>query len=250
MDEVPILKTEGLRKSYGTSVVTEVLHGIDLEIAPGEFVALMGPSGAGKSTLLNLIGLLDRPSAGRIWLDGTDTSTLDDIGLTGFRGRKIGFVFQFHHLLPAFTVLENVMMPLWIDRRYRDAEMESRALDLLDQVGLRHRARARPNQLSGGQQQRVAVARALVTRPPLVLADEPTGNLDTRSADEVLSLLRECNRQFRSAFLLVTHDPRMAMRCDRLVEIEDGRLRAPSARTSAPPGSGPDWPPMARRDPH
>jgi len=245
MADGPILKTEGLRKSYGTRVVTEVLHGIDLEVQPGEFVALMGPSGAGKTTLLNLIGLLDRPSAGRILLDGTDTSTLDDRGLTAFRGLKIGFVFQFHHLLPAFTALENVMMPLLVFRRYRDAEMERRAMELLDRVGLAHRARARPPELSGGQQQRVAVARALVTRPPLVLTDEPTGNLDSQSAGEVFSLLRECNREFRSAFVVVTHDPRLAARCDRVVEIEDGRIRVGSGPGSVPSGVRWQWPPLA-----
>ncbi|MBP7124951.1 ABC transporter ATP-binding protein [Myxococcota bacterium] len=245
MADGPILKTEGLRKSYGTRVVTEVLHGIDLEVRPGEFVALMGPSGAGKTTLLNLIGLLDRPSAGRILLDGTDTSTLDDRGLTAFRGGKIGFVFQFHHLLPAFTALENVMMPLLVSRRYRDAEMERRSLDLLDRVGLKHRAQAKPAELSGGQQQRVAVARALVTRPPLVLTDEPTGNLDTQSAGEVFSLLRECNREFRSAFVVVTHDPRLAARCDRVVEIVDGRIRGDRHPQDPPRGEPWQWPPMA-----
>ncbi|HOU54023.1 MAG TPA: ABC transporter ATP-binding protein [Myxococcota bacterium] len=245
MAEGPILRTEGVRKSYGTRVVTEVLHGIDLEVRPGEFVALTGPSGAGKTTLLNLIGLLDRPTSGRILLDGTDTSTLDDRGLTAFRGHKIGFVFQFHHLLPAFTALENVMMPLLVSRRYRDAEMERRARDLLERVGLGNRLKAKPSELSGGQQQRVAVARALVTRPPLVLTDEPTGNLDTHSAGEVFALLRECNREFRSAFVVVTHDPRLAARCDRVVEIVDGRIRTE-------PGAGGDsrsgpwqWPPLA-----
>lgn len=236
MGDGPILRTEGLRKSYGTRVVTEVLHGIDLEVRPGEFVALMGPSGAGKTTLLNLIGLLDRPTSGRILLDGTDTSTLTDRGLTAFRGRKIGFVFQFHHLLPAFTALENVMMPLLVSRRYRDAEMERRAMDLLERVGLRHRAQAKPAELSGGQQQRVAVARALVTRPPLVLTDEPTGNLDTQSAEEVFTLLRDCNREFRSAFVVVTHDPILAARCDRIVEIVDGRIRGEGRPEDAPRG--------------
>ena len=224
MDDVLILRLEGVRKSYGTKVATEVLHGIDFTVSPGEFVALVGPSGAGKSTLLNLIGLLDRPSAGRIVIDGTDTSALDDRRLTAFRGQKIGFVFQFHHLLPAFSAIENVMMPLLVERRYRDEDMVRRATRLLERVGIGHRLRARPAELSGGEQQRVAVARALVTRPPLVLADEPTGNLDTRAADELFALLRECNREFRSAFVVVTHDPRLAARCDRVVEIVDGRI--------------------------
>jgi lipoprotein-releasing system ATP-binding protein len=224
-DGTPILRLEGVRKSYGDHVVTEVLHGIDLVVPPGEFVALVGPSGAGKSTLLNLVGLLDRPTAGRIVLDGVDTSTLDDGGLTRCRGRRIGFVFQFHHLLPAFTALENVMMPLLVDRGRPDAEMRRRASALLDRVGLSGKVRSRASDLSGGEQQRVAVARALAMRPPLVLADEPTGNLDTHSADEVFALLREFNREFRSAFVVVTHDTRMAGRCDRVVEIVDGLIR-------------------------
>ncbi len=224
----PILRLRGVRKSFGTHVVTEVLHGIDLDVHAGEFVALVGPSGAGKSTVLNLVGLLDRPSAGRIWLDGTDTSTLDDAGLTRFRGEKIGFVFQFHHLLPAFTCLENVMMPLLVHRGRPDAEMRDRARDLLVRVGLRDKQDARASDLSGGQQQRVAVARALAMRPPLVLADEPTGNLDTHAADQVFDLLREFNREYRGAFVIVTHDARLAGRCDRIVEIVDGAIRGDS----------------------
>jgi lipoprotein-releasing system ATP-binding protein len=220
-----ILRLEGVRKSYGSRVVTEVLHGIDMSVNAGEFVALVGPSGSGKSTLLNLMGLLDRPSGGRIFLDGTDTSTLDDAGQTRFRGHKIGFVFQFHHLLPAFTSLENVMMPLLVQRGRPDDEMRQRARMLLVRVGLEDKIFARASDLSGGQQQRVAVARALAMQPPLVLADEPTGNLDSNSADQVFDLLREFNREYRGAFVIVTHDHRMASRCDRIVEIVDGLIR-------------------------
>jgi lipoprotein-releasing system ATP-binding protein len=216
----------GVRKSYevGTEVETEVLHGVDLSLAAGEMVALTGPSGAGKSTFLHVMGLLEKPSAGRLMVGGEDATALDEAGLTRLRGRSIGFIFQFHHLLPGFTAGENVMMPLLVDRGRPDAEMRERATGLLDAVGLADFAGRRPGQLSGGQQQRVAVARALAMRPPLVLADEPTGNLDTRSADEVFALMRRFNREAGTAFLVVTHDLRLARRCDRVLELVDGRL--------------------------
>ena len=221
-----VLVAAGVRKSYGvgTETETEVLHGIDLVLRAGEMVALTGPSGAGKSTFLNVMGLLERPTAGGIAINGEEAAGLDEAGLTGLRGRSIGFVFQFHHLLPAFTALENVMMPLLLDRGRPDEEMRVRAADLLGRVGLGAFAGRRPGKLSGGQQQRVAVARALAMRPPLVLADEPTGNLDTASADAVFSLLRDFNREFGTAFLVVTHDHRLARRCDRVLELVDGRL--------------------------
>jgi len=195
-----------------------------LHLQRGEFAALIGPSGSGKSTLLNLIGLLDRPSGGQLRIDGEDTGQLDDTGLTRLRGQRIGFVFQHHHLIPAFTAEENVAMPLLVARGRPDAAMFERAGHLLDQVGLNERKRHLANQLSGGQQQRVAIARALVMNPSLVLADEPTGNLDTHSADEVFKLLRAVNRQQHTTFLIVTHDPRLAARCDRIVELVDGRI--------------------------
>ena len=170
-------------------------------------VALTGPSGAGKSTFLNVMGLLERPTAGRIRIDGVETTgALDEAGLTRLRGRSLGFIFQFHHLLPAFTAQENVMMPLLLDRGRPDAAMRARAAELLGKVGLKDYLGRRPGKLSGGQQQRVAVARALAMSPPLVLADEPTGNLDTASADEVFALLRAFNRDFGVTFLVVTHD--------------------------------------------
>src|SRR5512138_3855809 len=221
------LEVRAIRKDYVSGeVVTPVLHGLDLALSRGEFTALMGPSGSGKSTLLNLIGLLDRPTAGSIALDGTDTGGLDDRALTRYRGRTVGFVFQFHHLLPEFSALENVMLPMMADRGRPEPSMAECALHLLREVGLEPFARRRPSQLSGGQQQRVAIARALAMNPRLVLADEPTGNLDTRSADEVFALLRQFNRKAGVTFLVVTHDPRLADRCDRIVEIVDGRLVA------------------------
>jgi lipoprotein-releasing system ATP-binding protein len=226
---VPVVRLEAVRKDYGEFVVTHAVDGVDFTLRAGEFTALMGPSGSGKSTLLNLIGLLDRPTAGRVVLGGTDTAGLDDTALTRRRARDIGFVFQFHHLLPAFTALENVMLPGLADRGRQDPRLRDRATELLRRVGLADRLRHRSNALSGGQQQRVAIARALAMDPQLVLADEPTGNLDTGSADEVFALLREINRERGTAFLVVTHDRRMADRCDRIVELVDGRIVADSA---------------------
>ncbi len=229
----PLLSLSGVRKSFGDGVVTEVLHGIDMAVERGEFTALVGPSGSGKSTLLHLLGLLDRPTAGRIELDGRDTATLDDDGRALFRGERLGFVFQFHHLLPEFTAEENVLMPILAARGREDSEMHERALGLLAAIGLADRASYRVTNLSGGQQQRVAIARALARRPPLVLADEPTGNLDTETGDQVFELLRRFNRDEGTAFLVVTHDPRIAARCDRVVELVDGRVRSDVRRPPA-----------------
>jgi len=229
-----VLHLAGIRKSYGSGEVeSEILHGIDLTLRRGEFAALIGPSGSGKSTLLNLIGLLDRPTSGHLHIDSEDSGQLDDTGLTRLRGQRVGFVFQHHHLIPAFTAEENVAMPLLVARGRPDAEMFERAGQLLDQVGLADRKQYLANRLSGGQQQRVAIARALVTNPSLVLADEPTGNLDTHSADDVFALLREFNRRQHTTFLIVTHDPRLAARCDRIIELVDGRIVADQAVASA-----------------
>jgi lipoprotein-releasing system ATP-binding protein len=222
------LRLEGVRKSYGvgTPVETEVLHGIDLRIKSGEFAALIGPSGGGKSTLLNLIGLLDQPSRGKVWIQGVETDKLDDAERTRLRGRSIGFVFQYHYLLPAFTALENVMMPMLAVRGFPDDAMRERAAMLLDEVGLTPWKDHKTNDISGGQQQRVAVARSLAMKPALVLADEPTGNLDTNSADGVFDVLRAVNETSGTTFLIVTHDPRLAQRCDRIIELVDGRFVA------------------------
>ncbi len=221
-----VLRLAGVHKSYGvgTAVEAEVLHGIDLVVEKAEFAALVGPSGSGKSTLLNLVGLLERPTRGHVFVQGENTMALDDDRITGLRGRAIGFVFQFHHLIPAFTALENVMMPMLLDRGRRDVEMEERARALLADVGLTEAMNKKPAQLSGGMQQRVAIARALSMRPPLVLADEPTGNLDTKTADGIFDLLRRFNTLYGTAFLVVTHDPRLAARCDRNIELVDGRI--------------------------
>ena len=221
-----IVELHDVRKSYGlgTPVETEVLHGINLAISEGEFAALTGPSGSGKSTLLNLIGLLEAPTGGRLQVDGVDIAGMADATLTALRGRSIGFIFQFHHLLPGFTALENVMMPSIIDLGWPTTEAKDRAMALLKQVGLQDAASKRPSQLSGGMQQRVAIARALSLSPRLILADEPTGNLDTHSANEVFELLQAVNREQQSACLIVTHDPALAARCQRQIQIVDGQL--------------------------
>ena len=224
----PLLRLEDVHKSYnlGTPVEAEVLHGIDLALHPGEFAALIGPSGSGKSTLLNIVGLLERPTAGRVLIGGRDTGALDEASLTELRGRTLGFVFQFHHLLPAFTALENVMMPTIIDRGFADEAGRARAAELLGLVHLSEHAHKKPTQLSGGQQQRVAIARALAMNPALVLADEPTGNLDTHTANDIFAVLRDVNRDYGTAFFIVTHDPRIAQGCDRQVELVDGWIVA------------------------
>ena len=220
------LRLDGVRKTYGvgTPVETEVLHGIDTALERGEFAALIGPSGSGKSTLLNLIGLLDRPTGGRVYIEGQEAGTLEDADLTRLRGRSVGFVFQHHYLLPEFTALENVMMPILAARGRPDQEMRDSAAALLDRVGLTPWRDKKATDISGGQQQRVAIARSLAMKPALVLADEPTGNLDTKSADSVFDVLRDINETSRTTFLIVTHDPRLAQRCDRIIELVDGRI--------------------------
>ena len=219
-----LLLLEGVTKEYGSEVITKALRGIDFSVARAEFLALTGPSGSGKSTLLNLIGLLDRPTAGRVVLGGTDTSTLDPDGLSRFRGRSIGFVFQFHYLLPEFSALENVMMPAFADEGRVTPQTRATAQSLLADVGLADLMERKPGQLSGGQQQRVAIARALARSPGLVLADEPTGNLDQESGDQVFRLLRRLNVERQITFVVVTHDDRLAARCDRNIHLVDGRL--------------------------
>lgn len=222
-----LLRLERIGKVYhaGEPSQAEVLHAIDLTLEAGEFVAIMGPSGSGKSTLLNIIGLLDRPSSGKLFIQGQDTGQLDDAALTRLRGESIGFVFQYHHLIAAFTALENVMLPMVVARGFPDLTCESRARDLIDRVGLTKVADHPATDMSGGQQQRVALARALVMTPQIVLADEPTGNLDTKSADDVFALMREVNTKSRTCFIIVTHNRSLAERCDRIIEVVDGHIR-------------------------
>lgn len=221
----PLLAVESVFVDYGSDFVTHALRGVNLRLQAGEFAALIGPSGSGKSTLLNVIGLLERPTSGRVSLAGTSTEGLEERALTQLRARSLGFVFQFHHLLPEFSALENVMLPTWGDEGFASTATATRARELLVAVGLEDRMNYKATKLSGGEQQRVAIARALSRHPPLVLADEPTGNLDTESSREVFELMRRFNREHGTAFLIVTHDPRIAERCDRVMELVDGRIR-------------------------
>jgi lipoprotein-releasing system ATP-binding protein len=221
-----VLRLEGVRKSYdvGAPSEVEVLHGIDLVLKQGEFSALIGPSGSGKSTLLNIVGLLDRPTGGKLSIAGKDTGALEESQLTRLRGRTIGFVFQYHYLLSAFTALENVMMPVLLERGHPDAAMRETARELLAKVGLAQWQNSLATNMSGGQQQRVAIARALALSPSLILADEPTGNLDTQSAMNVFELLRQVSAASGTTVLLVTHNMELARRCDRIIELVDGKV--------------------------
>ncbi len=219
-----IAETRGLTKIYGAGETRVVaLDHVDLAIEPGEFVAVMGPSGCGKSTLLNLMGGLDTPTEGSVVLDGRDIAAMSDDELTSVRRKRIGFVFQFFNLIPVLTAAENASLPLVLDG-VPPKEALGRAEEMLAKVGLTHRSGSRPDQLSGGQQQRVAVARALITDPALVLADEPTGNLDSRSSEEIAGLLRQVSGEWGRAILMVTHDPRIAAHADRIVFMRDGRI--------------------------
>jgi lipoprotein-releasing system ATP-binding protein len=230
-----VLRLKGLKKSYnvGKPTEVEVLHGLDLRLQRSDFAALVGASGSGKSTLLNVIGLLDKPTDGELFLLGEPTRGMDDARRTALRGSAIGFVFQFHHLIQAFTALENVLMPLMVAIGKPSREQLAHGRDLLKQVGLEGLEQRKPDELSGGQQQRVAVARALVTQPALLLADEPTGNLDSKSAGEVFELFRKFNREFGCAVLLVTHDPRLSEQCDRTVTLVDGKIESDVSKSAS-----------------
>jgi lipoprotein-releasing system ATP-binding protein len=225
-------------KAYNVGLAneTEVLHGIDLRLDHGQFCAVMGPSGSGKSTLLNIVGLLDRPTSGSISICGEETASLDDRALTRLRGHNIGFVFQYHYLLSAFTALENVMMPMLGDAGFPTEAMKLRAAELLESVNLTKWRDNLAGNMSGGQQQRVALARALAMNPALLLADEPTGNLDSKSADAVFELLRKVNREHGMAVLFVTHNAALAQRCDNIIEVVDGMLVGQNAQNQAGPG--------------
>jgi lipoprotein-releasing system ATP-binding protein len=221
-----VVELQGVRKAFnaGTPLESEVLHGIDLRLHRGDFCAVVGPSGSGKSTLLNIVGLLDRPTHGSLKIAGEETTTLDDTALTRLRGHTIGFVFQYHHLITAFTALENVMIPMLGAAGFPNAAMRTRASALIDSVGLSAWKDYPAGKLSGGQQQRVAIARALAMSPALLLADEPTGNLDTKSADAIFSLLRRVNQEQGTTVLFVTHNPELAGRCDRTIQVVDGQV--------------------------
>lgn len=215
-----MLRAKNIHKSYGTLAV---LKGVNLEVAQGEIVSLMGSSGAGKSTLLHILGTLDTPDQGEVWIGDVRTDTLRGNKLAAFRNRHIGFVFQFHHLLPEFTALENVCMPGWLAGRKR-SEVEKEATDLLHLLGLKGKEDHQPAELSGGEQQRVAVARALINHPIIVMADEPTGNLDSANATALHEIFFDLRRRFNQTFLIVTHNPALAELSDRIVTMKDGLI--------------------------
>lgn len=216
-----LLTAKGITRSYGA---LKVLKGIDLSIEPGEIVAIVGASGAGKSTLLHIIGTLDRPNSGQVFIQDTEISGLNDKSLAQFRNERIGFVFQFHNLLPEFTALENVCMPGFIASRVSEADIRKRGNELLELLGLTHRADHLPSQLSGGEQQRVAVARALLNRPAVVLADEPSGNLDSRNAEDLHQLFFKLRDELNQTFVIVTHNEQLAEMADRRLVMRDGLM--------------------------
>lgn len=222
MDNKLLLDIKDIKKSYKISKEKnlEVLKGINLQINREEIVAIVGKSGAGKSTLLHLIGTLDNPDSGKIFFDGTDVYAMKEKELSKFRNSKIGFIFQFHHLLPEFTAIENVMIPSMIEGK----EDRAKAENLLKEVGIEERINHRPNEISGGEAQRIAIARALINSPDLILADEPTGNLDTHNADAVMNLIFNLRDKFKQTFIIVTHNEEFAQRCDRVIRMNDGLI--------------------------
>lgn len=215
-----MLSGKNIHKRYGK---VEVLKGVDIDIQKGEIVSIVGPSGSGKSTLLHILGTLDRADTGQVSMNETGIHSLGEKKLATFRNKHIGFVFQFHHLLPEFTALENVCIPGWLAGK-KKKEVEERARELLTMLGLSHRMENKPNQLSGGEQQRVAVARALINKPDIVFADEPTGNLDSANATELHQLFFDLRKQFNQTFLIVTHNEELAQLSDRVLHMKDGKI--------------------------
>jgi lipoprotein-releasing system ATP-binding protein len=222
-EESPVIELKNLTKVYQNGVEFRALDNANLRIKKGEFVAIVGPSGSGKSTLMHLIGLLDTPSSGTLLINGKDVTKMSDKERSGMRNRILGFVFQYHHLLPDFTALENVMMPLLIAGKSRE-KAKNVAEELLKKVGLEGRMDHRPGELSGGQNQRVAIARALSCSPAIVLGDEPTGNLDTKTGDMIYELLRQLNREYNQTFIVVTHNEDLASKADKIIRLVDGKI--------------------------
>jgi lipoprotein-releasing system ATP-binding protein len=219
-----IIVLDKINKFYGETVVVQVLFDIDLTIQSGQFTAFIGPSGSGKTTLLNIIGLLESPTSGKIYLDGQDISELDKDELALYRNQKIGFIFQFHYLLPEFTALENILIPHWIGKGRPPREIVDRAMYLMERIGIRQYNDKYPSQMSGGQQQRVAIARSLINQPKIIFADEPTGNLDSKSSEMVMELLKEIIKENDTNLVMVTHDRKIATTADRVIELVDGRI--------------------------
>jgi lipoprotein-releasing system ATP-binding protein len=225
MTREKLIETNNLRKSFFTPAgEIKVLKGIDIEIMQGEMVAIVGASGVGKSTFLHILGTLDKPTEGKVLFKGIDLFSLPEVELSSFRNRHIGFVFQFHYLLPEFTALENILMPAMIYRSPSRDTFYERAIELMKYLGIYERKDHRPGELSGGEQQRIAVARALILEPGVVLADEPTGNLDTKTGEELFELLLELNKKKGITFVIVTHNMELAQRCSRVLRMVDGRL--------------------------
>lgn len=217
-----LLKVEHLTKEYGKGEAkVKALDDISFTINKGEFVAIIGPSGSGKSTLLHLLGGVDRPTRGKVWIDGTDIYGLNETNLAIFRRRQIGLIYQFYNLLPVLDVKENITLPLLLDQRKVDQQQFQEIVEIL---GLQHRLRHLPNELSGGQQQRVSIGRALITNPSIVLADEPTGNLDRKTSEEIMQLLKMSNKRYNQTLVVITHDESIALQADRILAIEDGKI--------------------------
>lgn len=219
-----IIELKNIEKVYGTKIKNQVLFDINLKIQKNTFNAIVGTSGSGKSTLLNILGTLDNPTKGQIYIDGKETTTLNKNALAELRNEYLGFIFQFHHLLPDFTVLENVMMPYLIKNPKPPKEIYHRAEELLEIIGLSEVKNNKSTDISGGQQQRTAIARALINKPKIVLADEPTGNLDSETTEIVYNTLRDINKEFKTTFILVTHDRKVAEQTDRIIEVKDGKI--------------------------